>query len=346
MSKGLEAFITRAIMKTPAFLKRKIVGEPLVIDGQTLDLDMQFFIKLLAWAKQPPLETLPLEEARKIADEGALIVGGKMRPMKSVKDLAIKSQDYNLPLRIYYPFSEEAALPIVVFFHGGAGYMGSLDLYNTPCSYFAETAACVVVSVGYRLAPEFKFPTAVEDAITAVRWVKDNAEQFGADARRIALSGDSAGGNLAAVATAQLIDVPDYQPRAQFLCYPNIDFATRYPSRDLFNNVYIVNDDLIEQAMQFYLNDAEEVSDPRVTPLHADTLSQLPPTWVYTSGFDPLRDEGQAYAQTLKEAGVEVHSSCFKTLTHGFMNLIGVIPAACEAVMTIGRDMRHFFHGK
>jgi acetyl esterase len=239
-----------------------------------------------------------------------------------------------LPLRIYRPDAlvDGTVGGALVFFHGGGWVIGDLDTHDHLCRYLGAKAGCVVVSVDYRLAPEHKFPAALEDCVAAVRWVAENAGDLGIDPARLAIGGDSAGGNLAAAAAIELRDHGGPKPVLQLLMYPAVDFTADNDSLHENAEGYILTRTAIEKFADWYLPDRAARSDPRASPQLAAHHTDLPRAWVQTAEFDPLRDEGQAYAQTLAKHGVQVEYKCYAGMVHGFMRMGGRIDKAFEAM--------------
>jgi acetyl esterase len=236
-----------------------------------------------------------------------------------------------LPIRIYRPASD-GPHPTIIYFHGGGWVFGDLDTHDAPCRQLCQQLAAVVVSVGYRLAPEHPFPAGLQDAIAATRWVGDHLEECGGDPAKIGVAGDSAGGNFAAVVSGQLLD--DGPPIAvQALFYPTTDVSRKYPSGPLYAEGYYLDRRALKLFGQAYLTDPNAITDPRVSPLLFDRLAELPPAVVATAEFDPLRDQGVAYARALREAGVRVEEVQFSGMIHGFLTMAGV-PVARAATQT------------
>ena len=303
------------------------------VDGLVLDSRLRFILRLSAMAGTPDFGELPVSEMRAYLEALGGALGGKRRWMEKVEERRLPSPGGEIPVRIYSPRGSGAPLPVLVYYHGGGWVLGSLDTVDLPCRRFAREADCIVVSVDYRLAPEHVFPAAVDDALAAFTWTVANAVALGGDPMRVAVGGDSAGGNLAAVVSILARDAGGPRPAAQMLVYPVTDLSCESRSYQLFADGF----QLTRQGMRWfkdcYLDDPASACDPRVSPLLAPDLSDLPPALVLAAGFDPLRDEGRAYARRLEEAGVTVDYRCFDSLVHGFINMDGVIEAADEAMV-------------
>jgi acetyl esterase len=259
--------------------------------------------------------------------------------LKSVAPLKIPSPAGSIPARLYTPKKlrqVNALAPCLVFFHGGGWVIGDLDSHDVVCRKLADEGELIVISVDYRLAPEHKFPAAVDDAITATRWIADNAKQFDIDASRLTVGGDSAGGNLAAVVAISARDGNGPDIAGQLLIYPATDFALTHLSHSEPETSILLTHSVIRWFRDHYLNDAADISDWRASPARARTLIRLPPAYVLTAGADPLRDEGDEYADRLKEAGVAVTYRHFPGQFHGFFTMGKLLQQANVAACEIG----------
>jgi acetyl esterase len=223
-----------------------------------------------------------------------------------------------------------------VFFHGGGWVIGNLDSHDVVCRKLADEGGLIVISVDYRLAPEHKFPAAVDDAITATKWIADNSRQLEIDASRLTVGGDSAGGNLAAVVAISARDGNGPAIAGQVLIYPAIDFAMTHPSHSEPETSILLTHSVIKWFRDHYLSGAADVGDWRASPARAKTLIGLPPAYVLTAGADPLRDEGDEYARRLKEAGVPVTYRTFPGQFHGFFTMGKLLQQANVAASEIG----------
>lgn len=240
----------------------------------------------------------------------------------------------------------QARLPAVVFLHGGGWTCGDLDTHDAPCRRIANFAHCAVFSVDYRLAPEHKFPAAFEDAVAAVAWVIEEAETLAVDSRRIAIAGVSAGGNLAAAAALRLRDM-GVRLALQALVYPATDLRPQamqeHASRGEFAEGYLLDRPGLAWAIDSYLRHAADAQDWRASPALAGSLAGVAPAYVLTAGFDPLRDEGKAYAERLHAEGVPTTAECFEGQVHGFINLGASMAAASHAMYRVGQALRTAF---
>jgi acetyl esterase len=246
-----------------------------------------------------------------------------------------------LPYRIYRPQQPAARpLPALVFFHGGGCVFGDIDTHDGLCRMLCAESGCAVISVGYRQAPEHKFPAAVEDSYGATRWVVDHAAELGLDARRIAVGGDSAGGGLAAVVCQLAATRHGPALALQVLFCPVMDMRADTPSRVAFAQGYFLNQATIDWMLRHYCAADADLDDPRLSPLRASQFAGLPPAHIHTAEFDPLRDEGEAYAKLLRQAGVAARYTCHAGMIHYFYAMAGAIPSARAAVKGAAAAMR------
>jgi acetyl esterase len=250
-----------------------------------------------------------------------------------------------IPLRLYRPagMPEAALLPVLVYFHGGGFVIGDLDTHDVLCRELANGAGCAVVSVDYRLAPEHPFPGAVDDCLAATRWVARNAAQLQLDATRLAVGGDSAGGNLAAVVSLQARDAGDLPIAFQLLIYSATDARCGAPSHQTNGQGYSLTTESMAYYMGHYLPNAQDKLNERASPLLHQDVGRLPPALVLTAGYDPLRDEGLQYAQRLSEAGNRVTYVCFERQIHGFILMGKVLEEANSAVAMCAVELKRAF---
>src|SRR4051812_2936659 len=294
-----------------------------------------------------PLYELTVDEARAMVTISSEMLAGTPIEVGSVVDRTIQASGHSIPVRIYTPSGEQPARrPIVLYFHGGGFAAGSLDTHAQTARYLCQNANAIVVAVGYRKSPEHRFPAAVDDAFAATEWAAANAREIGGDGTRLAVAGDSAGGNLAAV-VCQLAKARG-GPRIAFqaLFYPLVDFTLEHsPSRSQFGggDFFLSNRDM-EWFRDLYFSDASEASDPRASPLRASDLGGLPPALIIAAGCDALRDEGHAYAERLRASYVPVEYRCFEGTIHAFMSFSGVIPLGREALALAAARLRSALH--
>jgi len=290
-----------------------------------------------------PLYTMTLDEAR-AADLAAIQAdAGTPEPVAEVVDRTFPGPGGPLPVRIYRPDGATGPLPVLVYFFGGGWTLGSLDTSDATCRSLTNAVGCLTVAVGYRLAPEHVFPAAVEDCFAAVRWVAEQAGQLGADPARIAVGGDSAGGNLSAAVTLMARDAGGPGLLAQLLVYPNTDHLADTASRRENTDPLLFNDKSVQWYWDNYLARPEDGANPLASPLRAADLSGLPQALVLTAEYDPLRDEGEAYAQRLRDSGVQVELTRYHGMPHGFFTMTGTLDAAGRAMDQAAAYLRDAF---
>jgi acetyl esterase len=289
-----------------------------------------------------PLENMDPIEARASRIEPMKLLGGAPAPLDRVDDLTVPGPGGEVPVRVYS--SERGGLrPALLYFHGGGFVFGNLDTHDAVCRALAEESGAVVISVDYRLSPEHKFPAAVEDSYAATLWAVANAERLGIDAHRIGVGGDSAGGNLATVVAMRCRDAGGPSLAFQLLLYPVTDFSTfETESHREFGEAYFLTRSAMDWFMGHYLASADQKRHPEVSPLLAPDLTGLPPALVITAEFDPLRDEGEAYAQRLRMAGVPVTVRRYPGMIHGFVSMCGVLSGGREAIREAAEFTRSY----
>ncbi|MBN4055415.1 alpha/beta hydrolase, partial [bacterium AH-315-K03] len=275
------------------------------------------------------LQQLTLEEAR--ARLQLSIPDYEPPAVYQVVEMEIPAGEHDIPIRLYRP-NEGLALPALVFFHGGGWALGDLASHDDVCRRIANKAQCIVLSVDYRLAPEYKYPAGFDDAYRAFCWVTENTLKLGIERDRIAIGGDSAGGNLAVAVALKARDYEGPDICFQMLWYPVMNIATLdTPSYQQFDQGFGLKAKDMQWFKSLYLNVSDEATEEYVSPLLAQSLSGLPKTYIATAGFDVLRDEGNDFVNKLRGAGIEVNSDCFQHLIHGFINYSPVVPSAASA---------------
>lgn len=284
-------------------------------------------------ANIPNLYTLPIEEAREQDIKGIRATGGAPEPVAEVKDFTIPGEAGPIAARIYRP-AAAGPLPALVYFFGGGWALGVLDTADAVARMIANRAGCACVTVSYRLAPENKFPSAVHDCYAGAAWVVEHAEELGIDASRVAVGGDSSGGNLTAAVTLMAKERGTPPFIHQLLVYPNTDATADTPSMREVTDEHFFNKNAIAWYWGMYLTSPEDGLSPLASPLRAADLSGLPPATVITAELDPLRDEAEAYGQRLAEAGVPCEIIRYDGMMHGFFTMIGILDTAREAVAT------------
>ena len=328
--------------------------------------------ELLQAAEQsgiPALNELPVSAARlqyretvaRLSTVPMVSAGGVETLQLVARDRRIPGPAGDIPIRVYTPPSAggTTSMPVTVFFHGGGWVIGDLDTHDPICRALCLHAESIIVAVDYRLAPEHKFPAAVEDAWAATRWVAANAAQLGAGTEplRLAVAGDSAGANLATVVThlakernksldPALAGSKELLISYQALVYPTVDLSLSSPSMRELAQGFRLTKPLMEWFVGHYLSNTTDKHDWRASPILANDLSGLPPALIITAGFDPLRDEGRAYADKLTAAGVTVRYRCYDELIHGFLTMSAVVEQSRAALAFIGQSLRAGFAGE
>ncbi len=311
-----------------------------VTRSERLHPEVRALLEMMDAQEMPPLESQDPVEARGARVEGMKMMGGQPIEIGRVEDMSVPGPAGDIPVRVYA--SERGGVrPALVYFHGGGFVFGNLDSHDAVCRSIAKESGAVVISVDYRLAPEHKFPAAVDDAHAATVWVAANAGRLGVDASRIAVGGDSAGGNLATVIAMRCRDAGGPPLAMQLLIYPVTDVSSFETAshRELADG-YFLTRAAMDWFMSHYLPSDQHKSHPEASPLLASNLSGLPPALVITAEFDPLRDEGEAYAQRLREAGVPVTARRYPGMIHGFVSMHGVLSGGREAITEIAQFTR------
>jgi acetyl esterase len=287
--------------------------------GVMLDPAIQALCKLDTWLGDEDLDRLTVDRVRASLRRNAAVVGGGRRAVAELRE----ADAGGVPARLYVAPEAPPQAPLVVYYHGGGHVAGDLDTHDPICRFLAREAAVRVLAVDYRLAPEHPFPAAVEDALTAFRFAAAHAAELGADPARLAVAGDSAGGNLAA-AVAQATAGDEIAPAFQLLIYPVLDSTRERASYELFADGFLLSTPKIRWYRALYLPDPEAASDPRASPLLREDLSGLAPAHITTAGFDPLRDEAEEYAAGLRAAGVPTTLRRYAGFAHGHASMVGL----------------------
>ena len=309
-----------------------------------LDVHAAKVLEMIRLSGRPPYETLAPAEARQFSRNARAVLAPEPPEMGAVRDIKI-GEGGAIPARLYRPLGSapNAALPALIYFHGGGWVIGDLDTHDVVCRQIANGSGAAVVSVDYRLAPEHKFPAAVEDAIAATAWIAAHGTTLGIDTARLAVGGDSAGGNLAAVVALDARDRDGPKLIQQTLIYPATESTMSHPSHERFAEGLLLTRPTMKWFLGHYLRGAEDLADWRVSPLRATSLANLPPALVLTAGYDPLCDEGEDYAARLAAAGVPVTRVRVEGMIHGFLTMGKLIPAANEAVAMIAAALKIAF---
>lgn len=307
-----------------------------------LDPQAEAFLKQAAAAGAPPLESLSVPEARKFIRD-LFAPPGERESVRKIEDLAVQTEGVEIPMRIYTPAGGSGPLPVLVYLHGGGWVIGDIETYDIPCRALANGAGCIVASVDYRLAPEHKFPIPAEDCYRAVNWVARNTALFGGDPARIAIGGDSAGGNLSAVVTLMARDRGGPKIVFQLLIYPVTNYALNTTSYRTNADGYMLTKGAMEWFWNHYLSSPDDGANPYASPLRATNLAGLPPALVITAEYDPLRDEGIAYADKLRAAGVHVTHTYYEGMIHGFFTMGHILERGKEAIDEACTALRQAF---
>ncbi|MEL6860823.1 MAG: alpha/beta hydrolase [Pseudomonadota bacterium] len=337
---SLQATIAKLLLKLPASWKVKMAGgAPVELGGRTLDPNFQFIAH--GAAKQPPMSSLEPEIAQAAAIEGLAMFAAKPEPGVTFEDTTIPGNGtHKIPIRVYKPEDQDPKAPMLAYWHMGGGVILNIEACHAFCSMIAKVAKCPVVSVDYRLAPQHKFPAGLEDCISAYEWTLKNAEAYGAPSGRAAIGGDSMGGNFSAIIAQESTRRGMPKPDLQLLIYPATDLVTEFPSATTYGETYPLSTDTMQWFMQQYLPEDFDRANVLLSPAQETRLEGLPPAVIATAGFDPLVDDGAAYAKKLEAAGVPVTFKCYDSLAHGFTAFTGVAPAAREACLEVAGMVR------
>jgi acetyl esterase len=321
--------VIRVLCALPKPVRRLLAGPPVRIDGQELALDAQLVIRIKNLSGSDVF-TDPVEKSRTRYEDLSRVIGYESPVPVAAREVSIPAEHGDIPATLYTPADLPEPSALLVYYHGGGWSVGSRISHDPVARYLATHAAVRVLSVEYRRAPEHRFPAAVEDAITAFEYAHRHATDLGADPERIAVGGDSAGGNLAAVTAQQAVRRGGAVPAFQLLMYLPTDISTRRPSRDLFDRSSTFTDQNLRWALANYIPPGTDLSDPRLSPLHGE-VTDLPPAYIASAGFDPLRDEGEAYANKLRAGGIPVALSRQADLPHAYLNFVGIGGRFAEA---------------
>ncbi|WP_125777032.1 alpha/beta hydrolase [Antribacter gilvus] len=320
--------VVRAVGRLPRPVVRVLAGPPHVVDGQRLYPEVQAALRLAPLLRPRPGETVERARAR-VALEARLLHDPV--PVRRVEDAEVLGSRGPVPVRVYQADPSRSPDGVVVYLHGGGFVLGDLDTADPVCRFLARAMNAVVLSVGYALAPEHPFPAALTDSLDVFRHVRDQPGPWSDVPLPVAVAGDSAGGNLAAVVANLTRDDADGGPVFQLLLYPGTDMTRRYPSEALFDG-YALAADRLSWYHDKYLTDGVPAADPRVSPMLAEDLAGVAPAHVVVAGFDVLRDEGLAYAARLRDAGVPTTVQVVTGHVHGFANAVGMSRHASEAL--------------
>jgi len=303
-----------------------------------LDPQARALLNRVAAAGRPTMDQLSAPDARLAYRESRVPLQPPPPEVAATADRDVPGPHGAIPVRIYRPAGTNASdvLPALVYFHGGGFTVGDLDTHDSLCRSLCNAGRCAVVSVDYRMGPEHKFPKAIDDCVAATQWTAEHAEELHIDANRLGVGGDSAGGSLAAVVALSARDTGNPKIVFQLLIYPTTTFHHDTPSTQELAEGHLLTYSLIKYFREQYLNGPTDRDDWRASPLLAPDLSRLPPAHILTAGYDPIRDEGEAYAKKLKAAGVNVKYVCYDGMIHGFITMGKVLDTANDAVNDCG----------
>ncbi|EJL31737.1 esterase/lipase [Caulobacter sp. AP07] len=339
---AVQKFILKVLMSLPSPILRAMSGGGTVYrGGRTLDPRFQFLTA--AAAKMPSITSLAPDEARAASAKGLAAMSGPPEPGVRTEALSIDGPGGALKLRAYRPADQDSGAPLIVFAHFGGGVIGDLETCHAFCGILARIARTAVISVDYRLAPDHRFPAGLDDVLAAFRWSRDNAARFGALPGTAAIGGDSMGGNFSAIVAQEMQRTGEAQPALQLLIYPAVDVASETASMTTYADAYPLSRPIMDWFMGHYMGPDANPVDPRLSPDKTADLAGLAPAVVITAGFDPLVDQGEAYAKRLVAAGVPTTYRCYDSLAHGFTAFTGAVPAADAACREIARLVRAAF---
>jgi acetyl esterase len=340
---AVEHRFLRFVCGLPPRVQRRLFGAPPVIEGQWLEDDIHVLLRIAQLFRGDSLRSKGAPSGARLERlrEARIVAHRPSIAMARVEPVTIPGPAGEIGARLYVPpLDSQESLPLLVYFHGGGWVIGDLETHDDPCRFLAAHSDAALLAVDYRLAPEHPFPAAVEDAEAAYRWAVANCERLRADPSRIAVGGDSAGANLAAALCLMARDAGAQLPAMQLLIYPATDATGKAASRRTFGEGFLLTRNDMDWFEERYLPQHSDRGDPRVSVLRAPDLSGLPPAYVATAGFDPLRDEGEAFAKRLREAGVPVALRRHPGLIHTFANLTAICPSARAAMLEAAGALR------
>ena len=339
----MRTFLTKLLFKLPASILIRWSGKEQIEKGyRKLDPGFQYLMKIMENIGAKLDTSKPAAELRKEFEERR---GLLLMPLPSgvkTTDHIIKSNGAEIKVREYSPELIGSIYPAVVYFHGGGWVFGSIETHEAFTGFLAKELKAKVFSVDYRLAPEHPYPIPLEDCEAAFNWVKDNSSDLGINSNRVSIGGDSAGGNLAASLCVKRKQEELSMPKAQLLIYPVTDLTLKHPSMDEMAEGFFLTKDSMKYFRDNYIDDKELIKDPLVSPLFAEDLTGHPPAVVVTAGFDPLRDEGDQYAQALRNANVEIYHRTHDSYIHGFVNMM-LVDGVDYALKRICDDFKKIF---
>ena len=337
-----EAVFFRAAMALPEGVVRRLAGPRVLLDGQVLDPQTQWLLRLEKLTGEPAVASLPIPDGRTAMRRQTALAGGR-QPIGETRDLDVPTAAGPMRARLYVPRSGVTG-PLLVFLHGGGMIYGDLDTHDAPCRLLAERADVRVLALDYRLAPEHRYPAGLEDSWAGYQWAVEHADELGADPDRVAVGGDSAGGYLSAAVAIKAAEAG--VPCAfQLLVYPATNHAEVSESRRMFSDGFYLDQAFLDLAVDTYLAPDDDRREPQISVQFTEKFPEgLAPALVVTAGFDPLRDEGEVYARTLAEAGVPVELKRYPGFIHGFFNIVGLGRSTRAAVAEIAVKLKVALH--
>jgi acetyl esterase/lipase len=341
---AVEKRLLRAMLSLPTpVLRAASGGRAVYVGGRTLDPRLQFVLQL-ANAREP-LQGMAMDDARRAFAESWAVLAPRPEPGVSHEQISVEGPGGPIPVRLYRTADQDPAMPPLVYAHFGGGTLGDLESCDAFCRILAKVVRGPVLSVDYRLAPEHRFPAGIEDMLAVYRHARDHSAELGGPEGHAAIGGDSVGGNFAAVVCQELRRLGEPQPALQLLVYPALDATAETQSMATYQ-AFPPSRELMDWQFAHYIGAGDAPADPRISPLKATELSGLAPAVVVTAGFDPLQDQGEAYARHLLDAGAPVIFRCYDALVHGFVAFTGVVPAADWACREIAGLVREGLQGR
>ena len=303
-----------------------------------LDSQIQEIINQTKAANNPPLSSQTLKEIRE-APHRLKLLAIESESVAEITNLSIPGEGGAISIRLYHP-SRKQPLPMLIYFHPGGYVKGDIESHDPLYRAMANSAEVIVIAVDYRLAPEHPYPAALEDGYSALKWAEEHGRDYGGDPKRIAVGGESSGGNLAAALAILARDRGGPHICYQALIYPPLDYTNSLPSHKEFREGYLLDEDSILWYASQYVPEGVEKASPLISPLFVENVEGLPPTLLLTCGYDPLRDEGEAYADKLKKDGIPTKYHCYKGMAHGFFQLSGVVDEGRRAITSVGNALK------
>ena len=339
----MRTFLIKLLFKLPPSILIRWSGKKQIEKGyRKLDPGFQYLMKIMENIGAKLDTSKPAAELRKEFEERRGLLLLSLPSGVRITDHVVKSNGAEIKVREYSPESIGSIYPAVVYFHGGGWVFGSIETHEAFTGFLAKELKAKVFSVDYRLAPEHPYPTPLADCEAAFNWVKENSSDLGINPNRVSIGGDSAGGNLAASLCVKRKQEELSMPKAQLLIYPVTDLTLKHPSIDEMAEGFFLTKDSMKYFRDNYLENRELIKDPLVSPLFAEDLSGHPPAVVVTAGFDPLRDEGDQYAQALRNANVEIYHRTHDSYIHGFVNMM-LVDGVDYALKRICDDFKKIF---